>query len=45
MDYYSALNKNEIGAREMAQWLKTVAALAEDVGLIPSTHIAAHCHT
>ena len=31
-----------VGPGEMTQWLRAVAALLEDLGLIPSTHIAAH---
>lgn len=27
---------------EMAQWLRAVAMLSEDLGLTPSTHMAAH---
>lgn len=30
------------GAREMAQRLRTLAALAEDLGSVPSTHIVTH---
>ena len=30
------------GAGEMAQCLKALAAFLEDLGSIPSTHIAAH---
>jgi hypothetical protein len=33
---------NFFGAREMAQWLKALDALPEDLGEIPSTHMAAH---
>ena len=29
---------------EMAQWLRTLAALPEDLDSIPSAHIAAHNH-
>jgi hypothetical protein len=29
-------------AGEMAKWLETLAALAEDLGLIPSTHMEVH---
>lgn len=29
------------GAEEPAQWLRTLVALPEDQGLIPSTHVAA----
>jgi hypothetical protein len=36
------LNKKIIGAGEMAWWLRTLAALLEDLGSIPSTHKAAH---
>ena len=33
------------GAGEMAQWLRALAALPEDLGSNPSTHMAAHnCH-
>jgi hypothetical protein len=35
-------NKQVMGLGEMAQWLRTPAALLEDLGLISSTHIAAH---
>ena len=31
-----------IGTGEMAQKLRALAALAEDLGVIPSTHMAAH---
>lgn len=30
------------GTGEMTQWLRALAALPEDPGLIPSTHVAAH---
>ena len=29
-------------AREVVLWLRTPAALAEDLSLVPSTHMAAH---
>jgi hypothetical protein len=29
-------------AGEMAQWSRALAALAEDLGLVPSTHMMAH---
>jgi hypothetical protein len=32
------------GAGEMAQWLRALASLPEDLGLIPSTHIRVHNH-
>jgi hypothetical protein len=28
----------------MAQWLRALAALAEDLGLVLSTHVTAHNH-
>jgi hypothetical protein len=31
-----------LGAREMAQWLKALAALPEAPSSIPSTHMAVH---
>jgi hypothetical protein len=33
-----------VGLREMAQWLRALAALPEDSGLSPSTHVALHSH-
>jgi hypothetical protein len=33
-----------IGAGEMARGLRALIALAEDTGLIPSTHMMAHNH-
>lgn len=30
-----------LGARDMAQWLRALVALAEDLGLIPSTDMTA----
>lgn len=32
------------GAEEMAQWLRAFACLAEDLGLVASTHTVAHNH-
>jgi hypothetical protein len=32
------------GARELAQWLKTLAALPEDLGSVPSTHMVTHMY-
>lgn len=32
------------GAKEMAQWLRAVTALSENLVLSPSTHMAAHNH-
>jgi hypothetical protein len=29
-----------VGAREMHQWLRALAALSENLGSIPSTHMA-----
>lgn len=34
--------KNSQGAREMPQWSVTLAAFAEDLVLIPSTHLMTH---
>jgi hypothetical protein len=34
-------NLRNIGAGEVAQWLKALAALPENPGSIPSTHMAA----
>lgn len=31
-----------LGAKEMAQWLKTLIALLEDLGPFSSTHMAGH---
>lgn len=33
-----------MGAREVAQWLRALTALAENPGLILSTHTVAHNH-
>jgi hypothetical protein len=30
------------GAEEMAQWLRQLTALPEDLGSMPSIHVAAH---
>ena len=34
--------KCKAGAGQMAQWLRALPALPEDLGSIPSTHVAAH---
>jgi hypothetical protein len=34
----------DLGPGEMAQWLKGLAALAEDLGSIPNTHLVVHNH-
>jgi hypothetical protein len=34
----------QAGAGEMAKWLRTLAAVAEDVGLVPSTHVVIYKH-
>ena len=34
-------NKTKYGAGEMAQWLRALAALSEDLGLILNTHLVA----
>lgn len=39
--YKKYLLKVIVGAGEMAQWLGVFAALAEDSGLVPSTHMVA----
>lgn len=39
------MDVKELGAKEMAQWLKALAVvLLEDQGLIPSTHMATPDH-
>lgn len=35
----STVNKTK-GARDMAQQLRALTALAEDTGLVPNTHVA-----
>jgi hypothetical protein len=35
-------NKLKLRAEEMAQWLRALAVLLENLGSIPSTHMAAH---
>jgi hypothetical protein len=30
--------RTKLGAGEMAQWLRALAALAKDPGLVPNTH-------
>ena len=37
-----SITKKEAVAGEMAQWIRALAALPEDPGSIPSTHMAAH---
>jgi hypothetical protein len=40
---YNVLNKkfkNKIGVEEMAQWIRSFAALAEDIDSVPSIHVA-----
>ena len=32
----------ELGVREMAQWLRALAALTEDLGSIPTNHMVAN---
>jgi len=36
--------EKEEGAREMAQRLRALVALAEDLDSVPSTHMVAHNH-
>ena len=38
----SKTRKSNGGAGEMAQWSRVLAALSEDLHLVPSTHLAAH---
>ena len=38
----NAMSQERQKAGEMAQWLRALAALREDLGSIPSTHKAAH---
>lgn len=33
-----------LGAREMAPWLKVIAGLAQETGLVPSTYKTVHNH-
>lgn len=33
-----------IGSGKMAQWLRALAALEEDLGLVPSTHMLVFNH-
>lgn len=42
---YNVLNENfknkiKIGVEEMAQWIRSFAALAEDIDSVPSIHVA-----
>ena len=37
---YTQTLKNKRGAGKMEQWLRALAILAEDLGSIPSTHMA-----
>ena len=39
------LTKQKIGAGEMAQGLRALTTLEEDLGFIPSTHVAAPNHS
>lgn len=36
------MNTNVSWTGEMAQWFQVLAVLAEDMGEVPSTHMAAH---
>lgn len=42
MIYYCTLLSLSLGAKEVAPWLKALAALQENLGSIPSTHVAVH---
>jgi hypothetical protein len=33
-----------LGTREVVQWLRTLVALAEDLGSVPSTHMVGYNH-
>lgn len=37
-------NESDGEAGEVAQWLRALAALAEDMSLVHSTHVVAHNH-
>jgi hypothetical protein len=39
-----SLKENNVGAGEMAQWLRALTALPEDPSSIPSNHMVAHNH-
>jgi hypothetical protein len=41
---YVLFKKTVYGAGEVAQWLRTLATLAEDQGSVPRTHRAGHSH-
>jgi hypothetical protein len=41
---YIGIQNRYTGSREIAQWVRVLAALAEDLGLISRTHRAAHSH-
>jgi hypothetical protein len=34
----------KLGAKSMIQWFGALAALAENLGSIPNTHMVAHSH-
>jgi hypothetical protein len=44
MEYYSAIKNNDIGAGEMAQWLRALTALLKVLSSNPSNHMVAHNH-
>ena len=39
---YLHIKNSVVGAGGMAQWLRALAALAEDPGLVPCIHVVAH---
>jgi hypothetical protein len=41
---YPVSKKQGEGAGEMSQWLKALAAVAEDLGSVHSTHMMAYSH-
>ena len=42
--FKGCLYKILFGAGEIVQWMRALAALAEDLGLVPSTLMATHDH-
>ena len=36
------MSRVSLGAGELSLWLRALVALAEDLGLIPSSHVTAH---
>ena len=42
--YFSYMNTKPLGAEEMAQQVRALAALTEDPGSVPTTYMTAHNH-